>query len=251
MVRPTKENFAPYAPTKAVIDVVRRYRERGLPDPLTATDLERVGVPMTMTGLTLKALVFLQLVDEGGNRCEAFESIRRASTNEYPEIFAEIIRKAYLPIFTIIDPAQDDEIAIADAFRRYDPANQRQKMIRLFRGLCEEAGIIQPREKRRQVSVRKQQPKPSKGKVETAQPKSSATQNLSDIKKEEESQSIQGDIATDYRLISAVIQQLPRERYWTSEKRKLWLDAMTSSIDLIIEVREDGEKEVKGSDQGS
>ncbi|MBA2275802.1 MAG: DUF5343 domain-containing protein [Chloroflexi bacterium] len=90
----------------------------------------------------MQALRFLGLVDEGGNRLEGFEQLRRANTDEYPGVLAEVVRAAYLPVFTIVDPATDSDTAIADAFRGYEPAAQREKMISIFRGLCVRAGLI-------------------------------------------------------------------------------------------------------------
>ncbi|MBI2867451.1 MAG: DUF5343 domain-containing protein [Chloroflexi bacterium] len=228
--RPIGENFAAYAPAKAVLDVIKRYRERGLPEPLTLDALEQIGVSNTMTSPCLKALRFLGLIDEGGNRTEVFERLRRASTEEYPQTLAEIVRNAYLPVFSIVDPAQDGDIAIADAFRRYDPANQRNKMIRLFLGLCEEAQIIPPRTGKRRVAAQRPTPRPKPSK-----PIPRVTTSQSD--KEEPSRTEnEPDAAPDYRLISAVIQQLPRNGKWTSDKRKKWVDTMTAAVDLLFEV---------------
>lgn len=42
--------------------------------------------------------------------------------------------------------------------------------------------------------------------------------------------------AIDYQVISAIIQQLPRDARWTMARRERWLKAMTAAIDLLIEV---------------
>jgi Family of unknown function (DUF5343) len=143
------EQFAPYAPAKSVMLPISRYRERGLNWPLTAKSLEQIGVPDSMAPRTLQALRFLGLLDEDDQPTESFKRIRQASTEEYPSQLADVIRAAYLPVFSIVDPARDGDVAIADAFRRYEPGNQRDKMIALFRGLCIEAGIIQPKSRPR------------------------------------------------------------------------------------------------------
>jgi len=239
MIRTAPDNFAPYAPTKTVIDVIKRIREKGFPsDPMTTGTLETIGIPSTMIGPTLKALVFLRLLDEGGNRMEDFNRIQRAATEEFPGLLAEIIRKAYLPVFTIVDPGQDDLTTISDAFRKYDPVNQRQKMIRLFMGLCEEAGIIKSQPKRRRLSRLSK----SKEKLEKSSLIKPVTRMKQANTETERSYTINRDrdeIAANYRLISAIIQQLPDSGYWNSQKRKLWLDAMTSAIDLLIELRDE------------
>ena len=142
--RPT----GPYAPVRNVLDVVHRLRDRGVPNPLTAESLTSIGVPDGNAPRTLQALKFLNIVDSKGGITEPAERLRRASTDEYPTLLAEMIRAAYVPVFQLVDPAQDDEIKVADAFRQYDPAGQRDKMVTLFMGLCEEAHLVQPSEKR-------------------------------------------------------------------------------------------------------
>jgi hypothetical protein len=229
MVKPLEENYAPYTSARAIVDVIKRYRERGLPEPVTESALEQIGIPPSLLGLTFRALLFLALVDEGGFKTESFDQLRRASTEEYPNILAGIVRKAYLPVFTIVDPVQDDETAVADAFRRYDPANQRAKMVRLFMGLCQEAQIITRKTKRLRISSKLERPK-----IKAESPISKTTRETVNSAPSKE------DIGTDYRLISAVIQHLPRKGYWSSEERKRWLGAMTSAVDLIIQVQEGG-----------
>jgi hypothetical protein len=136
-------NFAPYAPTRAAMDTITRFRDRGLPSPLNAKALETVGVAATMAPRTLQALRFLGLLDDDDNPTELFQRLKRASTDEYQGQLAEVVRAAYIQVFAIVDPATDGDIAIADAFRAFEPSKQREKMISLFRGLCAEAGIIE------------------------------------------------------------------------------------------------------------
>ena len=76
-----EQNFAPYAPAKAVLGVIQKYRDRGLPAPLTPGVLEQVGVPASMAARTLQALRFLGLIDEGGNRLPSFDNLQRAKTD--------------------------------------------------------------------------------------------------------------------------------------------------------------------------
>lgn len=148
-----EDHFAPYAPTKAVLAVFDRFRGPGLPDPVTNATLERIGIPSSNAPRTLQALRFLKLIDEGGNRLPAFNGLRQAKTEEYPGQLAEIVRAAYLPIFEIVDPATDSEVAISDAFRGYEPASTREKMVSLFMGLCRAAGIVTDKPVRRSPST--------------------------------------------------------------------------------------------------
>lgn len=47
------------------------------------------------------------------------------------------------------------------------------------------------------------------------------------------------DYIPDYRLIVAVVQQLPRSAEWTQKQRDRWLLMMTASVDLLVDVVED------------
>ena len=219
-----EENFVPYASAKSVIQVIKRYRERGLPDPLTLEALQQVGITASMASPTYRALLFLGLVDEAGAKTPAFESIRRATSDEYPLVLADAIRGAYSEIFIIADPAKDDASTIADAFRKYDPTSQRGKMVNLFVGLCEEAGITEPKTKRRTRGPA----------TNTRVPRTTAAPAVDAVVLRNE------DAAEfDFRLVSSIVQQLPKNGQWTSDKRQRWLDAMTSAIDLLIDVQEE------------
>src|SRR2546427_578312 len=224
-------NFAPYAPYKQVQAAITRYRERGLPDPLTSAELERIGVPPGMAPRTLRALRFLGLVDEGGNRMPAFEELKRAKTEEYPERFAELVRGAYLPVFQIVDPAKDSDTAIDDAFRHYEPSAQRSKMIALFRGLAEEAEIIpKGKPRHREGGPKRVESAPSKPRNAARTPKSPPEGSTVTF--------VPDEALPDYRLVQAVIQQLPREPRWTAAKRDRWLKAMSAAVDLVFEIDE-------------
>jgi len=42
----------------------------------------------------------------------------------------------------------------------------------------------------------------------------------------------------DYRVISALIQQLPKDGKWTKALRERWLAALAANVDLQIEITE-------------
>ena len=222
---------APYASGKAIVSVIRRYRDRDLPDPITQEGLEQIGVSPSMTGVTIVALKFLGLVDDGGYRMEAFERLKRATTDEYPAQLGEMIRKAYLPVFTVVDPAQDGDIAVADAFRRYEPSAQRDKMVRLFTALCAEAGITEPKQRRKSATL---------AAPKRPGPREARTRTREDVPRREAARPSEDGVddspTTDYRLISAIIQQLPRDGKWSKERRERWVEAMKSAVDLLIEI---------------
>ena len=223
------ENYMPYAPVKSVLQVVRRYHERGLPEPLNADVLQQVGVSSSLYSPVFRTLLFLELVDESGMKSAKFENIRRSASNDYAATLADIVRQAYSAIFVIANPGEDELTAITDAFRKYDPANQRDRMVRLFIGLCEEAEIIQPGTHQIKTTrkPRTSSSQPRLQKVAT----SPATETLAPT--------IDETIDLDYRLVSSIVQQLPKNGHWTAEKRGKWINAMTSAIDLLIDVQDD------------
>lgn len=108
-MKPLRDTYAPYAPIGSVLRIVKQSREKGLNEPMTQGGVMELGIASTMVGPTMSALVFLGLMDEGGNTTSALDRLRRAKTNEYPGILAEIVRKAYLPIFAKVDPKSASE----------------------------------------------------------------------------------------------------------------------------------------------
>lgn len=226
----TEQNFAPYAPAKAVLGMIQKYRDRGLPDPLTSGVLEQVGVPISMAPRTLQALRFLGLIDEGGNRLPSFDNLQRAKTDEYPGQLAEIVRAAYLPVFTIVDPAVDSDTAIADAFRGYEPRAQRDKMIALFRGLCMEASIMGQRPRAAGGA-----PKRQVGGALSIRSRAS-TPKRAEGRRVDQDEPRGDDGAIDSRVLTALIQQLPKDRRWTTVRRERWFAMFESAVDFVVEV---------------
>lgn len=220
--------FAPYAPKKAVLGVLRRYRETGLSEPLTLTGLASIGIPHSTTSRTLQTLRFLGLVDDGGNLTEAAKRLKRASTAEYAGVLADIVRAAYESVFVIVDPTLHDATAISDAFRPYEPSKQRDKMIVLFLALCEEAGIVehQPRKRGARTASPRVNPRPRT----VEHPRALMRGQYAGLRDDYEM------TPGDRSLIAAVIQQLPRDGRWTASKREAWMNIMRSAVDLLIEL---------------
>jgi hypothetical protein len=138
----TADKPAPYAPPSAIIALIERFRERGLPSPVTADVLERAGVSGSLVPRTLQALRVLDLLDDNDVPSATFEAIRKAPSAEYQKRLGEWLKGAYADVFAFVDPAKDGEIRIRDAFRSYTPTGQQDRMVVLFTALCVAAGLM-------------------------------------------------------------------------------------------------------------
>lgn len=124
--------------------LIQQYRAHALPELLTPSALCPFGISQGNAPRALQALRFLGLIDDVGRSTESFKRLRQASAEEYPDTFAEIVRAAYRPIFSLVDPGQDDLAAVDEAFRRYTPADQRDHMVRLFMSPFTSASFLMP-----------------------------------------------------------------------------------------------------------
>lgn len=202
---PDGKEKAPYAPYDHVVGLIRRFRERGLPNVLDLEALVLAGVPRGNAPRVRFALRFLGLIDDYDQRTEAFDRLGQAPSERYPEQLAEIVRAAYAQVFTVIDPATATDLELANAFQQYEPRGQRRRMTALFRVLCQEAKLIEGRPPERRRSQRTPSPP--------------------------------GQQTTDhYRLLTSLLQQLPEERSWTQQQRDRWLRAFQGNLDLFIDV---------------
>jgi len=228
------EKNAPYAPFGCVINVIRRFRERGLAEIITIQEIVRVGVSEGNASRTLQSLKFLRLVDEEGHRTQMFDRLARVPTNEYAEVLGEIIKAAYKDVFVIVDPADATDIEINDAFRYYQPQAQRSRMVALFRSLCQEAGLISggPPETRRRTSNITINKLGSRSIIsrrnQAEEPYALESNGVSD-------NNITA-IEQEYGLLFKLLQQLPSDKKWTKERHDRWLQAFTANIDLLIDI---------------
>lgn len=138
----TPDKPGPYSPAATVIDVMNRSRDRGLPLPVNAENLVRIGVPDSLVTRVLSTLVALDLIDDSGAPTPTLENLQRAPEAEYKKRQEDWLKSAYADIFAIVDPTKDDETRVRDAFRSYNPVGQQSRMVSLFMGLCAAAGMI-------------------------------------------------------------------------------------------------------------
>jgi len=132
----------PYAPPSNVTGVIRRYRDRSIPDKIDVALLTDIGVSKGNVHRTLAALRFLGLLDEDDQPTPAFTSLQMATDEEYPAVLEALVKNAYQEVFRAgIDPTKDGQNVLLNHFRRYQPASQRSRQVILFLGLCRAAGI--------------------------------------------------------------------------------------------------------------
>ena len=148
----TTQNPAPYAPTSAILEIIKRYRDRGLPTPINAEVLGRAGIASSLISRTLQALETLDLIDDKGLAKPTLEGLRRAAEGEFKQRLAEWLNGAYADVLNFVDPATADTTAIRDAFRSYNPVGQQSRMVTLFEGLYAAAGIGPNADKKQPIS---------------------------------------------------------------------------------------------------
>lgn len=136
-----EEMRRPYAPSSHVIAVLKRARSRNLPERITTDFLGLAGIPPAIAKRTAFTLKFLGLTEDDGSPTDALRALSASGESEYRELLADVIRKAYAADFERVDPATDSQKVIVDAFARYSPRSQTDRMVMVFLGLCREAGI--------------------------------------------------------------------------------------------------------------
>lgn len=159
MLEPIDPNFMPYGPGSRTVDVINRIHEGKSGSSLTLPKLAALGVAQGNAVRVQRSVYFLGLIDEEGELTESAKRLRKVTSDEFPGALAEIVRLKYAAVFEICDPMTASSIDLVNAFRPYEPAGQRDNMIRLFTALCQEAGLMaasdQESKRGRPLSLRK------------------------------------------------------------------------------------------------
>jgi hypothetical protein len=220
----TTASAAPYAPPSAVLEVINRYRARGLPTPINGDVLGRAGVSESLIPRTLQALQILDLIDDKGMPQQTLEGLRKAPEAEFRTRLAEWLNGAYADVLQFIDPATASEMDVRDAFRLYNPIGQQGRMVTLFQGLYAAAGI---------GAERQSAPRPA---ARTAQPKARAPQATSkqEIRKPNSNRSAASSLPP---ALAGLLDSLPPpEEGWTQDERNKFFNTFGTVLDFCIPI---------------
>lgn len=240
----TRDRPAPYAPASAILSIIDRHRNRGLPTPIDADVLERGGVSPSLIPRTLQALQTLDLVTEDGRPSEIFESIRLAPEAEYKQRLADWLTDAYADALAFVDPATASETDIRDAFRKYNPTGQQDRMVSLFSALFTAAGVMP--ERQRQPAPRKaSNGAPQKTRLVFKTPKPPRD------REQQRQQQNTGGKNTDFGLppaLAGMVASLAAEApEWSAERRDQFVQAFRGLIDFCFPIRPDEPQEPKAT----
>jgi hypothetical protein len=223
----TADKPAPYAPPTAVLDLIDRYRNRGMQTPLNSDVLGRAGVSESLIARTLQTLSTLDLIDEAGKPTPTFEAIRLAPEAEYKIKLEEWLKGAYADVFSFVDPVIDDETRIRDAFRTYQPVGQQGRMVTLFMGLCAAAGLAPDKALQPRPASRPRPVQPAAVKRTTPKPaaiKSPAAPTTSGIP----------------AALAGLLTSLPTgQRGWTQEQRDKFVTTFGAVLDFCFPIIEE------------
>ncbi len=228
----TADKPVPYAPASAILEIVNRYRNRGLVFPVTAEVLARAGISDSLIPRTLQALHTLDLFGADGNPTATMEAIRLAPEAEYQKRLEDWLKSSYAEVFAFVDPTADDKTRIRDAFRGYNPIAQQSRMVTLFTGLCAAAGLMP---EKAVPAPRNHAPRPA-----AAVPRPTPRAANSPVRNAVQAQTGKRAAANAYGLppaIAGLVESLPSpEDGWTIAERDKFLTTFKAVLDFAIPV---------------
>ena len=222
---------APYAPPSTVISLIERARERGLPSPVTRDVLLKASIGEGLINRVLQALQLLELIDDNGHHTPNLDALRRAPEVEYKARLAELIRAVYAEVFGYVDPSKDPPSRVIDAFRSYEPAGQRSRMVTFFLGMCRAAGIVEgqvrpPADRAGSSTARRPSTKPA-----SIRPVRGAKARASERA---------GSTTALPAELTALLGRLPDpEKGWPQQRRDAFMHAFGTILDFCYPVREE------------
>jgi hypothetical protein len=213
----SESGYRPYAPPANVIKLLQRLRKRNLPEVVDSGYLTAMDFSKEIASRVLSAIRFLSLIKESGEPEDTLRSLVRSTEDEYKQLLEGILREAYHDVFEKVDPSQDPQQVIINAFQRFEPASQHYRMATLFLGLCREAGMPILEEPRRRdvhkVTQRMPRQAPSKGRAG--------------------SHTVETAAAQVSPVLWGYFQRLPKPgTIFPLDEQEVWLDGMRSAFRL-------------------
>lgn len=232
----TVDQPAPYAPPSAILELIERHRNKGLPPVVDADVLARAGISDSLIPRTLQALRTLDLLGEDGRPTEVFEGIRLAPTAEYEQRLSEWLNAAYADALSYVDPATDDEVAIRDAFRKYIPTGQQGRMVTLFMGLFTAAGVMPQRVKA--SAPKRTAPANGSGKHKsgTAGSQKAAVRSQGGFRQPQHEPRQHGFSSSLPTALAGLLASLPTDGRWTQVQRDKFMAAFPVMLDFSFEI---------------
>jgi hypothetical protein len=242
----TADRPAPYAPASAILSLIEKHRNRGLPSPIDAAVLERAGVSQSLIPRTLQALQTLDLVGEDGSPTDVLEGIRLAPEAEYQKRLADWLTDAYADALAFVDPATASETEIRDAFRKYVPTGQQDRMVSLFSGLFTAAGVMPERE--RKVAPRKRSGSTATRATKVA---TSAPRQQANTARQPSAGGIGVNTSGLPPALAGLLASLPTNgRGWTKEQRDKFVQTFEPVLDFCIPIVEQEPAPRTGEESG-
>lgn len=134
---------APFGTTTVVVQVLEKYRETGLGGRISPEVVRDMGHGAEVARRAVLSLDMLGLVDEEYVPTERLIAFKQASTDSYKKVLADVLVAEYEHVFSILgDLNNTTATQVKDAFRRFNPDSLRSRMVSLFLGLCEYAGLV-------------------------------------------------------------------------------------------------------------
>jgi hypothetical protein len=205
------------------------FRDRGLTTPFTADVYARAGISESLIPRVKNSMEGLDLVDADGNPTPQLIALRQAKTDEFRATLADVVKAAYAEVFQFVDPMKDDATRIADAFRAYIPHGQRGRMVTLFLGLCEAAGLA-PNSPTKAATSPTRPSAPAKKKADA--PRRAASAIVA------HGASSNGGTGIPPALMGLLASLPPDGQGWTQAQRDKFVTAFGHVLDFTVTVRE-------------